>query len=595
LHRTNRLGFLVVGLSLFFMAPTASGQGGGDCPQAVLPFGLGTYSTSSNPPALLGPGGSTPTGGKVLGVTLTRTLTQSIQLTELQAYTDLPSIVALDGAGGMTEYPVSGTALYAAGADIKTGLNALVTTAFVISDVVIASLAGGTYTEFPLPTGVFPVSAGAVGACDHQGTVTLSLCVELTNNSIQCVFQGSSSTFPIPEPMVATPESYTNGPGAGLVAFSSGAAYVVSGGIMTTVPLSGLYVSHAFSATEVVVQTTTGATTIPLGAATIRSRAFASCGFPMTPCHPSASIAMNVSSCPEITAAAATWEPPVLVAALDGDIPLEGSVGPFPPPDFIFDFGDQQVLFDPSSTDPLPPIDVQIAIQPVNPQAGDPEISFWSMEIGHDPALRTPIAVTPTDWGLTRFPTPTATILPDRVCLDVAVPWGGPFGGFTHVFTGSEPVATITYIPTAAGLTGLVAKNSKIGFFTNDLVCPQVGYTVVSFLPPFGFNHDVYGAEGNVQFVPVLPRFIRGDCNTDGVNDVSDPVRMLLLLFGSGPSPACLRACDFDNSSVFDLSDVILSLAYLFNGGPTPNTPFPECGIDGSGGVSCDGSNPPCP
>ena len=77
---------------------------------------------------------------------------------------------------------------------------------------------------------------------------------------------------------------------------------------------------------------------------------------------------------------------------------------------------------------------------------------------------------------------------------------------------------------------------------------------------------------------PVL--FTRGDVNSDGVLDLSDPIRILEHLYQGKPSGPCLDALDGDDTGELDLSDPIYLLSYLFQGGPEPPPPYPDRGPD---------------
>jgi peptidoglycan/xylan/chitin deacetylase (PgdA/CDA1 family) len=74
--------------------------------------------------------------------------------------------------------------------------------------------------------------------------------------------------------------------------------------------------------------------------------------------------------------------------------------------------------------------------------------------------------------------------------------------------------------------------------------------------------------------------FRRGDSNSDGRCDVSDPVHSLGFLFIGGPGPTCMDAADSNDSGELDLSDAVYTLGFLFLGTPPPDAPFPGCGVD---------------
>lgn len=99
---------------------------------------------------------------------------------------------------------------------------------------------------------------------------------------------------------------------------------------------------------------------------------------------------------------------------------------------------------------------------------------------------------------------------------------------------------------------------------------------------------------------PHLPFFIRGDVNSDGVNNVADAVSLLDSLF-PGPNPPmvldCLDASDANNDGAIDISDVVALLGSLFGAAtmplPAPN-PLTGCGDDSGMSLGCLASTPPC-
>jgi hypothetical protein len=64
--------------------------------------------------------------------------------------------------------------------------------------------------------------------------------------------------------------------------------------------------------------------------------------------------------------------------------------------------------------------------------------------------------------------------------------------------------------------------------------------------------------------------YLCGDCNADGVVDVSDVVYELNYLFIKGPAPVPFLAGDATLDRVVDISDVVYLLNYLFIDGPPP-------------------------
>ena len=84
--------------------------------------------------------------------------------------------------------------------------------------------------------------------------------------------------------------------------------------------------------------------------------------------------------------------------------------------------------------------------------------------------------------------------------------------------------------------------------------------------------------------------FIRGDIDGNGVFfPILDALYLLEFGFTGGPAPACEAAADADaNDVVFPILDALYILDFGFTGGPAPSTPFPDCGTDPSGVLSCD-------
>ncbi len=84
-----------------------------------------------------------------------------------------------------------------------------------------------------------------------------------------------------------------------------------------------------------------------------------------------------------------------------------------------------------------------------------------------------------------------------------------------------------------------------------------------------------------VEFTPPAGNdFIRGDCNTDGELQVSDPVYGLNALFLTGIPLECDDACDVNDDGAVDIADMVYLLEYLFVAGAPPTAPFPSCSFD---------------
>ena len=59
----------------------------------------------------------------------------------------------------------------------------------------------------------------------------------------------------------------------------------------------------------------------------------------------------------------------------------------------------------------------------------------------------------------------------------------------------------------------------------------------------------------------------RGDSNSDGGIDLSDPVFTLTYLFRGGVTPPCMAAADSNADGQVDISDPTFTLNFLFLGG----------------------------
>ena len=117
--------------------------------------------------------------------------------------------------------------------------------------------------------------------------------------------------------------------------------------------------------------------------------------------------------------------------------------------------------------------------------------------------------------------------------------------------------------------------------------------SVLSEMNSFGFIDVVVNDESQVDFYRltltiVTEEFQRGDCNQDGVVDISDPVAVLSALFSGTPSPTCEDACDHNDDGSNDISDAVYLLDALFGGGAATPGPSLMCGADPTGdSLSC--------
>ena len=85
--------------------------------------------------------------------------------------------------------------------------------------------------------------------------------------------------------------------------------------------------------------------------------------------------------------------------------------------------------------------------------------------------------------------------------------------------------------------------------------------------------------------------FIRGDADSSGTLNLSDPLTVLGYLFQGAQAPSCFDAADADDSGAINLSDALLILNVLFGPGSTTlPAPYPEDGADPTpDGMVCEG------
>jgi hypothetical protein len=108
-------------------------------------------------------------------------------------------------------------------------------------------------------------------------------------------------------------------------------------------------------------------------------------------------------------------------------------------------------------------------------------------------------------------------------------------------------------------------------------------------------DSNIYRATWRVIPPSEETSFRRGDVDSNGSVEITDPVRILAYLFLGNGEPECLEAADTDDDGTVDISDAISSLAYQFTGGPPPALPGPVgCGADPEGSKSFLGCEAAC-
>ncbi len=98
-----------------------------------------------------------------------------------------------------------------------------------------------------------------------------------------------------------------------------------------------------------------------------------------------------------------------------------------------------------------------------------------------------------------------------------------------------------------------------------------------------GFSEFPDLVQGTLTITPAVTGdeiFIRGDSNSDGRVDLSDPINVLDFLFSGAESPKCFDAADGNDDGRIDLADSIFLLGFFFAGGPRIPSPYPDRGFD---------------
>jgi len=79
---------------------------------------------------------------------------------------------------------------------------------------------------------------------------------------------------------------------------------------------------------------------------------------------------------------------------------------------------------------------------------------------------------------------------------------------------------------------------------------------------------------GSAALLPLVPNYLVGDCNHDGVCDVMDVVQLIDVVFsGSADYPVPYWAGDLDFNRVFDVMDIVGLIDYVFAGAAAPHAP----------------------
>jgi hypothetical protein len=177
--------------------------------------------------------------------------------------------------------------------------------------------------------------------------------------------------------------------------------------------------------------------------------------------------------------------------------------------------------------------------------------------------------------------------------IDSIEPASGPIEGGTAVTirgSGFETVGTkrvILKIGAKFAVALVVVDPLTLTATTPSGAAGAVDVTVTT---PFGAATLALG----FTYGTVGPSFRRGDCNSDGILNISDPISLLGYLFLGSETPSCIEACNGDDDGEVSLTDAVRVLGFLFTGGLPPAAPYPDCGLDPAADLSCEVSHPGC-
>ena len=176
-----------------------------------------------------------------------------------------------------------------------------------------------------------------------------------------------------------------------------------------------------------------------------------------------------------------------------------------------------------------------------------------------------------------------------------------PIENLVCEITSNVPGAGCEYLLTWAGAGPYSAINVSVdGVLVATL--PGTATSSTGSLPfsTIGSNFtveasDICGGTVNNLTCSLLceegPTFVRGDCNSDGNNNIADVVAALGILFGGTGPPLCSDACDINDDGNLDISDAVFLLSNLFSNGNNPPAPYPNCGLDATDGDPLDCAN----
>ena len=126
-------------------------------------------------------------------------------------------------------------------------------------------------------------------------------------------------------------------------------------------------------------------------------------------------------------------------------------------------------------------------------------------------------------------------------------------------------------------ISSLVVPQSLVNIGSNQLAVSvhnvSLGSNDLSF-------HAVVGPTSSAGRRDCPPAIRRGDVDANSEVDITDALRILMVLFVGDELLSCEDAADWDDDGKFDISDVVRLLQFQFMGATPPAEPGTECGED---------------
>ncbi len=248
------------------------------------------------------------------------------------------------------------------------------------------------------------------------------------------------------------------------------------------------------------------------------------------------------------------------------------------------------LYFSPTAIDPVP---VDLSTKPEIPEPLPPipgnritcladntkPLQAWSFGVGSDPTFIVPRSVDLNGTATQAFHGGAG---PEFLAIDVLPDGSGVTMGavIETDASASDPPQTLPAgrahrllnIEYGAGPKGSPGETHPIKY-TDGLGSPAVQIIFVVD----GFE-TTPGTKAGWVSIPGGAFFLRGDANSDGVVDISDPKFILVYLFLGGDVPGCMDSANANGSTQLNIADPVYLLNHLFLGGPAPPFPYPGCG-----------------